>query len=296
MKRVLVTGSNGFVGSYVVQQLLNAGYKVFATSQTSDLLPFKEHAHYQFIKMDFTDGFDVYDAFEIAKPDVVVHAGAMSKPDDCEQNQSQAYNVNVGGTLNLLLNAVDYKSHFIYFSTDFIFNGEAGMHQEEAAPQPLNYYGRTKAEAEDAVKEYEFDWTIVRTVFVYGKPLAGRDCFVTMIAKKLLANQPFKVVNDQYRTATYAPDLAKGIALIIQKNATGIFNICGKDMLTPYEMAVETARHLNITTHWLTPVTCNDFKEIAKRPLKSGLDISKAKKILGYDPVSFEEGLSLTLR
>ena len=143
--------------------------------------------------------------------------------------------------------------------------------------------------------EYKHDWAIIRTSFVYGKPFYGRDSFITMIAKKLQNNEPFKIVNDQERTPTHAEDLSKGIAAIIKKHATGIYNLCGKDIRTPYEMAIATADYLGIKDHQLIPVTRTDFKEIAQRPPKSGLNIEKARKDLNYEPMSFEEGLQKTL-
>lgn len=289
--KVFITGSNGFVGSYIVKQILDEGFEVVASSRTPDLSNFQSCKNYKFLQLDITDPFAVHNAFELVKPDVVIHSAAMSKPDDCEVNQADAYAVNVEATVQLLLNAADYKSHFIHLSTDFIFNGQEGKHSENDEADPLSYYGKTKLEAEEAVREYEYDWSIVRTVFVYGKTLYGRDSFIGMIAKKLLSNEPYKVVNDQERTPTYAPDLAKGILEIVKRKATGIFHICGKNVLTPYEMAINTAEVLGVHGHYLTPVTCNEFKEIAQRPLKSGLSIEKAKKELEYKPLSFEEGL-----
>ncbi|WP_300602322.1 SDR family oxidoreductase [Niabella sp.] len=293
--KILVTGSNGLVGSYVVQQLLDAGHQVFASSKTPDLSAFGERKGYRFIQMDFTDPYILSAVFEAVQPDVVVHSGAMSKPDDCELNQADAYNVNTAGTLQLLLNAADYQSFFIFLSTDFIFNGKQGMHREEDPADPLSYYGRTKLEAEDAVKAYEYGWAIVRTVFVYGKPLYGRDCFLTMIAKKLRNNEAYKLTDDQERTPTYAPDLAKGIAAIIEKKATGVFHLCGKDIRSPYQMAMEAAAFMGIGAHQLTPVRTADLPALAERPLKSGLDISKAQQELGYAPLPFPEGLRRTL-
>ncbi|MFT4092738.1 MAG: SDR family oxidoreductase [Niabella sp.] len=293
--KIFVTGANGFVGSYIINQLLQNGHEVFASSRTGDLSSFNSNKNYRFIQVDFTDPFSLHDAFEFVQPDVVVHSGAMSKPDDCERNQAEAFDTNVFGTVQLLLNAETYRSFFIHLSTDFIFNGEKGMHGEEDTPDPISYYGRTKLQAEEAVKEYQYDWAIVRTVFVYGKPFYGRDSFITMIAKKLKNNEPFRVVSDQQRTPTYAGDLAKGIAAIIEKRATGVYNLCGKEVWTPYEMAIATATFLGIADHQLTPVTRSDFKEIAQRPLKSGLSIEKAKNNLDYEPISFEEGLTNTL-
>lgn len=117
----------------------------------------------------------MHDVFENYQPEVVIHAGAMSKPDECEENQWQCYITNVEGTLNLLMNAAVTKSFFIFISTDFIFDGEKGMYKEDDKPAPVNFYGKTKMEAEEAVKEYIADWAIVRTVLVYGKPQSGSN-------------------------------------------------------------------------------------------------------------------------
>lgn len=282
------------MGSYIVKQLLEDGHEVFATSRSADLSSFSKYENYHFGQMDFTDPVEVYYAFESIKPNVVVHSGAMSKPDDCEIYRTEAYETNVEGTVELLQYATMHNSFFVYISSDFVFNGNEGMHAEADTPDPINYYGKTKMEAEKAVQEYKFDWAIVRTVFVYGKPLYGRDSFVTMIAKILQNNDSYKAVNDQERTPTYVEDLAKGIAAIINKKAQGTFHLCGKDMLTPYAMALKTASLLHLNESLLHAVTCKEFKEIARRPLKSGLSIAKAQTELGYEPLSFEEGLQKT--
>jgi dTDP-4-dehydrorhamnose reductase len=293
---ILVTGSNGFVGSHVVKQLLKEGLKVIATSFSADASNFQLYRHYRFLQIDLTDASAIRACFESVKPNVVVHCAAMSKPDDCELRQADAYALNVAATAQLLLNAADYKSHFIHLSTDFIFNGKEGMHDENDTPDPLNYYGRTKLEAEEIVKKYEYHWTIVRTVFVYGETLYGRDSFCSFIARKLKNNESYKVVNDQERTPTYVGDLTKGIYEIIKRKTTGVFHLCGNETLTPYQMAVKTAKILGIAHEYLlTPVTCKEFTEIAKRPLKSGLRIEKAKQELGYEPINFDEGLKKSL-
>jgi dTDP-4-dehydrorhamnose reductase len=293
--KVFVTGANGFVGSYVVARLLANGHEVFASSRTGDLSAFNANKNYRFIQVDFSDPFSLHDAFEFVQPDVVVHSGAMSKPDDCELRQADAFDTNVFGTVQLLLNAEAYKSFFIYLSTDFIFDGEKGMYKEEDKPAPVSYYGKTKMDAEEAVMEYQHGWAIARTSFVYGKPLYGRGNFITMIAEKIKTRQPFNVVNDQLRTPTYVTDLANGIAAIVEGRREGVFNIAGKDVLTPFEMAQRVVAYLGISDHLISPVTKDEFKELAQRPLKGGLDIRKAIAELQYQPVSFEEGLKETL-
>lgn len=289
--KVLITGANGFLGYYLTEQLLEKSYDVIATGKGESRLPFYGDKHFKYVAMDFTDPFAVHDVFEKHKPGMVVHAGAMSKPDDCEQNQWQAYLTNVEGTITMLLNAGEQKSFFVFISTDFIFDGENGMYSEDDNPGPVNFYGKTKLEAEDAVKEYEYDWTIVRTVLVYGKPVTGKGNILSVVKEKLEKGEEYSVFDDQVRTPTFVGDLAWGIVSVLEKRATGIYHLSGMDVLTPYEMACKTADYLGLNKSLIKKVTATGIIQAAKRPAKTGFIIAKAKKELGYKPVCFEEGL-----
>lgn len=291
---VLITGANGFLGYYLVQQLLGKHYSVVATGKGECRLPFFHHINFTYLPMDFTDPFAVHDVFEKTKPAVVIHAGAMSKPDECELNQVQAYAVNVEGTVQLLINAAESKSFFVFVSTDFVFDGEKGMYTEQDIPQPVNYYGKTKLEAEDAVKEYAYGWAIARTVLVYGKNHSGHTNLFATLKTKLEKKEPYNIVDDQVRTPTYVEDLARGIIAIVEKNSNGIFHLSGKDVKTPYQMAINAADYFGLDHSIFTKVTAQTFNETAKRPLKTGFVIDKARTELGFEPLSFEEGLRKT--
>jgi dTDP-4-dehydrorhamnose reductase len=292
--KILVTGANGFLGYYLIQQLLEKQYQVIATGKGDCRLPFSTHANFTYEPMDFTDPYAVHDVFEKYRPGVVVHAGAVSKPDDCEKDQWQSYRVNVEGTITLLVNAEEQKSFFVFLSTDFVFDGEKGMYREEDQPKPVNFYGKTKAEAEVAVQEYEHDWAIVRTVLVYGHPNAGRGNILSVVKEKLEKGEEYNVFNDQVRTPTYVGDLAAGIILLLEKKAKGIYHLSGADILTPYQMAIKVAEHLGFDKTLIKKVNAADFIQLARRPAKTGFIIDKAKQELGYQPISFEEGLKET--
>ena len=292
--KILVTGANGFLGFYLVEQLLQKKYLVVATGKGECKLPFSQNELFRYELMDFTDPFSVRHVFQKHTPEIVVHAGAVSKPDDCEQNQWEAYRSNVESTVTLLLNAEEYKSFFIFLSTDFIFSGENGPYKEDDIPGPVNFYGRTKLEAEEEVKEYPLDWTIVRTVLVYGKPRDARANILSVIKEKLEKGEEYKVFDDQLRTPTYVGDLARAIVTIIEKKATGIFHISGKDFLSPYQMACLAADHLGLNQRLIKKIVAADFVQPAKRPLRTGFIIDKARKILQFEPISFEEGLKKT--
>jgi dTDP-4-dehydrorhamnose reductase len=157
---------------------------------------------------------------------------------------------------------------------------------------PVNYYGSSKLAAEKAVMETDLNWCIIRTVLVYGNILTGnRSNIISWVQENLTAGKNIKVVSDQWRTPTYVEDLARGILLVIEKNATGIYHISGDEMLTPYDMAIATANYLGLDKTLIEKVDASMFKQPAMRPAKTGFVIDKAKRYLGYKPLSFDEGL-----
>jgi dTDP-4-dehydrorhamnose reductase len=293
MKTILITGANGFVSWYLVRDLLKQDHKIIATSRGVSRLSFQD-PRLIYETLDFTNADDVNAVFKKYKPDVVVHAGAMSKPDECEINRDAAFLTNVKGTEYLLQAAALCKSFFLFVSTDFVFEGKSLHYIERDALNPVNYYGETKKLAEEAVQNYVGKWSIVRTVLVYGKPMSGRQNILTIVAQMLESGEPYKVFNDQTRMPTYVEDLATALITILHKQATGIFHICGIDVLTPYQMACAAAEHLGYAIDQLEKVTAATFKQPAARPPVTGFDLSKAAAALGYKPTPFAEGLKKT--
>jgi dTDP-4-dehydrorhamnose reductase len=293
MQTILITGANGFVGFYLSQLLLRKGYKVIATGKGLNRLPF--HANnFVYETMDFTNEESVKGVFDKYKPDVVIHSGAMSKPDECELNKEAAFLTNVTGTLYLLHAATQLKSFFLYISTDFVFEGASLNYTEEDVVQPVNYYGQSKVLAEEEVKKYGHGWSIVRTILVYGHPKSGRQNLLTMVATALKSGKEIKIVSDQTRKPTYVEDLAQAIVNIIEKRISGIFHICGKDVITPYQIACAVADYFSLDKSKIISITAASFKEPARRPPVTGFDCNKAKKELSYEPIAFKLGMEKT--
>jgi dTDP-4-dehydrorhamnose reductase len=292
--KILITGANGFLGYYLTRQLLEKEHEVIATGRGISHMPFHRQKGSLYAAMDFTDPSAVQNVFEKYQPDIIVHAGAMSKVDECEQNHELAYLTNTEGTANMLNHAAKHKCFFIFISTDFVFDGQKGKYAEDDKPNPVNYYGKTKLLAEEAVKEYGFDWAILRTELVYGKSFSGKGNILTVVKEKLEKGEEYNVVDDQVRTPTYVEDLAAGIISVIEKKVTGIYHLSGEDILTPYQMAILTAQYLGLRKSLISKVTAENFSQPAIRPLKTNFIIDKARKILDYHPVSFNEGLKKT--
>ncbi|MGB8191307.1 MAG: SDR family oxidoreductase [Chitinophagaceae bacterium] len=290
--KIFITGANGLLGQHLVKQLLDKKYTVIATAQGKSRLPFQDNEQYQYHQLDITDGPRVNHLVLQSRPDAVIHAAAMTHVDKCELNKIDCWNVNVTATRFLLDACKETGSRFIYLSTDFVFDGQDGPYAEEAEPNPVNYYGSSKWGAEKAVAESGLPWAIVRTVLVTGNPSAdARLNIITWLKDKLEKGEKVKMVDDQYRTPTFVNDLAAGIILVLEKNAEGIFHIAGKDMLTPYAMAIETARLLKLDESLIERSDLSALAQPAPRPSRTGFIINKAQKELGYQPVSFKESL-----
>jgi dTDP-4-dehydrorhamnose reductase len=292
--KVLVTGANGLLGQHLIKVLLHKNYQVIATSRGESRLPFEPSSNYTYRAMDVANAMETFSVMSNEKPDVVVHAAAMTQVDDCELRPQQCERINVQGTSQVLTDAETFSSHFIFISTDFVFDGEKGNYSEEEDTKPISLYGFSKLQAESMVQTSTIPFAIVRTCLVYGNLLKGtRSNIISWVRESLEQGKTIQVVSDQLRTPTYVEDLANGIALIIEKKATGIYHISGKDWLTPYDMAIKTAHKFQLDTSKIVKVDASTFKQPGRRPLKTGFVIEKARKELGYEPMSFDEGLNL---
>ncbi len=288
MKKILITGANGFLGQHLGFFLCD-DFDVIATGKGPRRLAHDERINY--IAIDLTDAEAIKKMLDDTQPHIIIHTAAMSKPDECEANREACIAANVNATRNLLL---DPSVHFIYTSTDFIF-GEGGPHAEDDATNPLNFYGETKLRAEQLVHELAPLHTIVRPVFIYGKQLKGmRGSFLQWVEQSLKTGKRINVVSDQLRTPTYVLDICKGIKTIIEEQRTGVYHLAGSDILSPYEMALATATVLGLDASLINKVNAESFPEVVKRAKQSGLKIDRAKTELNYKPVPFEEGVRLS--
>lgn len=295
--KILITGSNGLLGQNLIKLLIETtAHNIIATGRGESRLPFEKTEQYNYFSLDITDGIAVTDFLLQHKPGLIIHAAAMTQPDPCELNQVECWNINVTATRFLVSAAESIQAKFIYMSTDFVFDGTNGPYRETDIPNPVNYYGSSKLVAEKAVMESNLHWAVVRTVLVYGNILVGnRSNIISWVKDNLENNKPIKVVSDQWRTPTYVEDLAKGILLVVEKNAEGIYHISGEEGMSPYDMACAVAGHLRLNKNLMTEVNADTFTQPAKRPLKTGFIIEKAKKELGYLPLSFKAALAKML-
>ncbi len=292
--KILITGTNGLLGQKLLDAYsIDTSVEVLATSRGEcRLTNLPDHIAYQ--PLEITDEQEVKSVVQLFAPDVIIHTAAMTNVDQCEEEREACWKINVTAVKYLTEAAEKCQSHFIHLSTDFVFSGEEGPLDEEATPAPVNYYGDSKLASETIVKECKTSWAIARTVLVYGvTPKMSRSNIILWVKSSLEKGEKIRVVNDQWRTPTLAEDLASGCMLIAKKKATGIFNISGKDFLTPYEMAIQTAEYFELDNKLIEETDGSKFQQKAKRPPKTGFVIDKAVNQLGYQPRSFREGIEI---
>ena len=281
------------LGQKLVNLLLGEKIDFLATSAGPNRNPEIHPSQYQ--SLDITKKDEVLKTVSDFDPDYVINTAAMTNVDQCESEKEKCADLNIKAVEHLLEACKMVEARLVHVSTDFVFDGQSGPYKETDKPNPVSYYGWSKLEAENRIQEAGSDHCILRTILVYGIVAdMSRSNIVLWVKDSLEAGNDISVVNDQWRTPTLAEDLAMGCYLACKKNATGIFHIGGPDMMSPYELAINVADHFDLDKSLIHETDGTKFTQAAKRPPKTGLDISKAKLELGYNPRSFNEGLSLT--
>ncbi len=292
MIKILVTGANGLLGQKLTS-LLCTDPEIEVIATTRGKLSYTL-INGRFEKLDVTQEVEVERVINSIKPDVVIHTAAMTQVDQCETEQATCW-LNNATAVEYIVKACEKSGALlIHISTDFIFDGSHGPLEETATPNPISYYGQSKLEGERIVQKSTLRWAILRTVLVYGVTKdMSRSNIVLWVKKSLEEGKSINVVNDQWRTPTLAEDLAMGCMLAAKKRAKGIYNISGSEMMTPYDIAIRTARFFKLDEKLIKVTDSTQFKQPARRPRKTGFVIDKAKRELGYEPHTFEEGLGV---
>ncbi|MGB0175668.1 MAG: SDR family oxidoreductase [Owenweeksia sp.] len=291
--KILVTGSNGLLGQKLVHKLkADPGSELIATARSENRL--KDQDGYVYASMDITSSDEVMEVIKKYAPEVVINTAAMTNVDACELEPEKCDQLNIEAVKYLIEACKAVGAHLVHLSTDFIFNGNDGPYDEDAVPDPLSHYGRSKLTAEKLVSESPISWSILRTVLVYGVAEEMSRSNIVLWAKGALEKeQQINVVDDQFRTPTLAEDLADGCILAARKKAQGVYNISGKDQMSILDLVWKVADFWNLNKSVITAVKSTTLSQPAERPPKTGFILDKAIKELGYAPHTFEEGLKM---
>ncbi|MAY85060.1 MAG: NAD(P)-dependent oxidoreductase [Flavobacteriales bacterium] len=295
MKRILLTGSNGLLGQKIVKLVQDEyadRYELLATSKGANRI--EKIKGFDFQSLDISDPKAVAELFDSYRPDYLINTAAMTNVDACEDDKEGCKMANIEAVKILGEACEKHNTFFLHLSTDFIFDGEDGPYKEDDKPNPLSYYGWSKLEGEKVVESLSCPWAIARTIIVYGVAEQMSRSNIVLWAKSALEKgDPLTIVNDQFRSPTLAEDLAKGCMQIIEHDAQGVYHLSGKDFMSIIELVKRVAKHFGLNDAQLSEISSSSLNQAAKRPPKTGFVLDKAMNDLGYDPHSFEEGLSI---
>lgn len=278
--RALVTGVKGQLGYDVMNELAKRGYEGVGVDVE---------------EMDITDAAAVDRVIKESKVDKVVHCAAWTAVDAAEDNIEMCRKVNALGTENIAKVCKELDIPMIYFSTDYVFDGEGTRPWEPDDPvvEPLNVYGLTKYEGEQAVEKYLDKYYIVRIAWVFG--VNGKNFIKTMLNLGK-THDTITVVNDQVGTPTYTYDLARLVVDMLEKEEYGKYHVTNEGgYISWYDFAKEIFSQAGMNVN-VVPVSAEEYKAKAKRPSNSRMEKKKLEEH-GFDRLpTWQDALSRYLR
>lgn len=267
--KVLVTGVNGQLGHDVVEALKKRGHTVVGVDIE---------------EMDITNKTDVYKIMNNVLPNAVIHCAAWTAVDAAEDNVNACRLVNAEGTKNIAEASKSIGCKMMYISTDYVFNGRGNKPWKADCKEfaPLNVYGQTKLEGEEAVSKLLDEYFIVRIAWVFG---ANGNNFVKTMLNLSKKYDSIRVVNDQIGTPTYTYDLARLLTDMIETDKYGYYHATNEGgYISWYDFAKEIYKQSGIDKN-VIPVTTEEYGlSKADRPFNSRLDKSKLLQN-GFEPL-----------
>jgi len=250
-----------------------------------------ERGRASFIQIDITNKAAVFDFFDEAKPEVLIHTAAMANVDYCETHKEEAWRVNVEGTANLLGACDKHGTKMIFISTNGVFDGEKAPYSEKDGPNPINHYGKTKLEAENLVRKSGKNHTVARLMTMYGwNNPAERQNPVTWLLSKLRSGETVDMADDIYNNHLLADNGADAIWSIVKLDKSGTYHIAGKDCVSVYELALKVAEVFELDKALIARAKRGFLKTVAPRPKNTCFNTEKMEKEL-VRPLGIKEGL-----
>ncbi|MCQ5120708.1 dTDP-4-dehydrorhamnose reductase [Massilicoli timonensis] len=275
--KILVTGVKGQLGYDVVNEAEQRGIEAVGVDIE---------------EMDITDASQVDQVIKSGHYDAVVHCAAWTAVDKAEEMVDVCRKVNAEGTANIAKVCAELDIPMMYFSTDYVFDGEGVRPWEEYDERhPLNVYGQTKYEGELAVEKLK-KFFIVRIAWVFGK---NGNNFIKTMLRLGKEKGAVSVVNDQIGSPTYTYDLARLVVDMIQTDAYGIYHATNEGLCSWYEFACEIFKQAKMDVA-VTPVDSDAFPAKAKRPKNSRMNRSELDKHGFTRLPSWQDALSRYLK
>jgi dTDP-4-dehydrorhamnose reductase len=250
-KRLLVTGVSGLLGNTIAQQALKEWQVLGTVGGFATQLP---------INVTITDFSNPTSIAQLGQweSDVTIHCAAISEGRLCDQDPERAIKVNVDATEQLAKAVTSRGKRFIFLSTDLVFDGKTAPYNEESSPTPLNWYGRTKAMAEERLLGLP-NTLVVRTSLLFGASPRGNRSADERLIQQVNTGIPAKLFTDEFRCPLTASDLATALLALANSSETGIRHIVGPQCLSRYAIGLQLAKHFGWPPQSIVSASIHDL-------------------------------------
>lgn len=270
--RAIVVGGSGQIGGWLLRHLADRGHEGIGTYAT---VPYPGLS-----RLNAADMQAASDWVRSERPDVVFYPAGFTWVDGCEKDPDKARSANRDEPLNLARAASAVGARFVYYSTDYVFDGSAGPDDEGSAPNPPNVYGQAKLEAEQAISEELGERALIaRTSWVYGPERQGKN-FAYQLVKTLKAGKAMVVPSDQRSSPSYGPDVALATIRLVEEGCSGLYHVAGPEVVTRQEFARAIAKAFGLDEDLIGSKPTEEMVQGARRPLRGGLRIEKLERVL----------------
>lgn len=283
--KILVTGSNGILGSDTAYAVAERGHELICSGRSAEASARMPDGS-KYVQLELCDDDAVSRAVAELCPDAVIHCAAWTNVETAElsENRDQVFAANSLASMNLARACREQGCKMLYISTDYVFGGDGSApHTADSRDfAPLNVYGKSKLAGENFVSEILSRFFIVRTSWLYG---VNGGNFVRSILKAAGEKNELSVVNDQIGTPTYSADLARLIAEMVETEKYGFYHAANSGgYISWFDFAQEIVHQAGLTAE-LIPVSADEYGAAkARRPHNSRLDMSKLEEN-GFQPL-----------
>jgi dTDP-4-dehydrorhamnose reductase len=261
--RAVVIGGSGQIGGWLLRVLKERGHRAVGTYAT---VPFPE-----LTRVDAACRDAAAEWLKEQAPDVVFYPAGFTWVDGCERDPARAYAANLEEPMNLARAAAGSGARFVYFSTDYVFDGTGGPYSEESLTNPLSVYGRAKLDAERALaSELGAGQLTIRTSWVYGPERQGKN-FAYQLVRTLRAGQPLVCPSDQISSPSYGPDVARAAVSLAEERQSGLIHVVGPEVIDRVRFAQQIAGGLGLDPTRIEGRPTAALGQGAPRPLRGGL-------------------------
>jgi dTDP-4-dehydrorhamnose reductase len=261
--RCVVIGGSGQIGGWLLRELAGRGHSAVGTFATVSFTGL--------VQLDASDLGAAAAWVTAQAPDVVFYPAGFTWVDCCERDRTRAYSANLEQPLNLARAAALVGARFVYFSTDYVFDGHGGPYTEDSPTHPLSVYGQAKRDAELALADELGDRQLtVRTSWVFGPERQGKN-FAYQLLRNLAEGKPTVCPSDQVSSPGYGPDVARAVVRLVEQDVSGMIHVVGPEVIDRVAFARAIARAFGHDTSLITGKPTAKLGQGAPRPLSGGL-------------------------